>query len=260
MVSLSNDSSRQGGFFFDQQNDQLNQSQDDDDLLPHNWSSEEEPKFRKLSTLPVSYIQVFLLMCFEVSLFLVPYGLLNVDQDKKSFSILVYTHLLLWLIVGVITYYSQHQHESIKKNGYVEFCLGIKTLHGIPFHTISVATDLKLYEKKEVLEPVMFLEMILTLEWLIALCCTIKYISMVKTFNKAKAAPDVEQEDIMTLLTQGHMIRHEVGYRDGDYHDNLLEKQGDMIRYLKEHNKCLSKRIMKIKSTTQAEMLNSMSR
>ncbi|XP_033096751.1 transmembrane protein 192-like [Anneissia japonica] len=274
MVSLSNDSTRQGAYFFDQQNDQLNQSQDDDDLLlAHNWSGDEEPKFHKVKTVPVSYCQVFLLMCYEMLLFLVPYGLekrLNLD-DKKSFSILVYSHLLLWLIVGVITYYSQHQHEVMKKNGYVEFYSTIKTIHKIPFHTLCVgnalslllamlATDLELYKKKEVLEPVMFLELILTLEWLIAVCCTIKYISMVRAFNRAKPAPDVEQEEVMTLLTQAHMHRHEVGFRDGDYHDNLLEKQGDMIRYLKEHNECLSKRIMTIKTSTHAELLSSMSR
>lgn len=45
--------------------------------------------------------------------------------------------------------------------------------------------------------------------------------------------------------------------RDEDYLDDVLEKQADLIRYLKEHNAHLGRKILKLTSQLQQTQLQS---
>lgn len=67
-------------------------------------------------------------------------------------------------------------------------------------------------------------------------------------FNRTKPPPDVIREEWLTNFTE-NSYSGEVGYRQrGTNVADLLEKQADLIRYLRDHNVKLSHRIMMLAS------------
>lgn len=77
----------------------------------------------------------------------------------------------------------------------------------------------------------------------------------VRRFNRAKPPPDVTREEWLTSFTQdSYAGSTEVGYQQrGSNLAELLEKQADLIRYLRDHNVKLSHRMMLLASQRRAE-------
>ena len=76
----------------------------------------------------------------------------------------------------------------------------------------------------------------------------------VRTFNKLKPQPDVTREEWLSPFTQdSYASGGEVGYRQrGSNLAELLEKQADLIRYLRDHNVKLSHQMMLLASQRRA--------
>jgi hypothetical protein len=73
-------------------------------------------------------------------------------------------------------------------------------------------------------------------------------------FNKESARPDAAQDDYLSTFTSTQSTTNEIGFRfvlnekifleikfdfvssDENYTENVLEKQADLIRYLRERN------------------------
>ena len=89
---------------------------------------------------------------------------------------------------------------------------------------------------------------------LIALPCQVYYLVRVFKFNMLKPAPDVE-DDLALPYSTAHWAEAstdggDIGLREGDYLDEVLEKQADMIRYLQQHNANLAQRIAAFASSS----------
>lgn len=65
-------------------------------------------------------------------------------------------------------------------------------------------------------------------------------------FNRLRPLPDVKREEWLSSFTQdSYASSGEIGYHHrGSNLEELLEKQADLIRYLRDHNVQLSHRIM----------------
>ena len=65
-------------------------------------------------------------------------------------------------------------------------------------------------------------------------------------FNRLRPPPDVSREEWLSSFTQDtYAGSNEVGcHHGGSNLEELLEKQADLIRYLRDHNVKLSHRIM----------------
>ncbi len=61
----------------------------------------------------------------------------------------------------------------------------------------------------------------------------------------------------LTLTKSRPVRRVDLCCRDEDYLDDVLEKQADLIRYLKEHNAHLGRKILKLTSQLQQTQLQS---
>jgi hypothetical protein len=86
-------------------------------------------------------------------------------------------------------------------------------------------------------------------------------------FNKTRAPPDATQDDILATFVPTETSVNEIGYRfvylivfinniylsfflissDETYNENVLEKQADLIRYLRERNEHLSRLVLQCK-------------
>lgn len=72
-------------------------------------------------------------------------------------------------------------------------------------------------------------------------------------FNRICPPPDVTREEWLSSFTQDSYAG-EIGYRQrGSNLEELLEKQADLIRYLRDHNINLSHRIMVLVSQRATE-------
>lgn len=73
-------------------------------------------------------------------------------------------------------------------------------------------------------------------------------------FNRLRPAPDVLRDEWMSpFIEDSYAGMGDVGYRQrGMDLQELLEKQADLIRYLRDHNVKLSHRIMELASQRTA--------
>lgn len=96
----------------------------------------------------------------------------------------------------------------------------------------------------------LYLDLILTilaLELICSLTCLLIYTVKIRKFNKAKPQPDILEEEKVCAYPCN--IASETGFRTISSLEEIVEKQGDIIGYLKRHNALLSKRLLAFTSS-----------
>ncbi|XP_043918148.1 transmembrane protein 192 [Protopterus annectens] len=90
---------------------------------------------------------------------------------------------------------------------------------------------------------------VLGLELILSLVCLLIYTVRISRFNRSQPGPDINQEDRMQegWISQ-NIINLETGFREGSRLEEIVEKQADLIEYLKLHNAQLSKRLLSLTS------------
>lgn len=114
------------------------------------------------------------------------------------------------------------------------------------------------------------LQIVLSLEVFSALFCLMVLLIRTVHFNSLRHPPDVQQEETLMQSSAPPGLRgsssRDIGFRDASLLldgginsesnvmnvDELLEKQADMIRYLKSHNANLSRKILKLTGELQS--------
>ncbi|CAF4374018.1 unnamed protein product, partial [Adineta steineri] len=66
-------------------------------------------------------------------------------------------------------------------------------------------------------------------------------------FNKRRARPDATQDDLLSSFVTSQTSANEIGFRDESFRENVLEKQADLIRYLRERNEQLGRLVLQFK-------------
>ncbi|XP_035493047.1 transmembrane protein 192 isoform X1 [Scophthalmus maximus] len=163
-------------------------------------------------------------------------------------SVIVYGKVCLWVLVLVFTRCVQHHHSRARRRGYLCFYRQTQGLKELPLAVHSAGNvSVLVVLAARLSSPVQtyLLLSILGLELLVAVPCLFYYTVKVVRFNRERAAPDVSQEEhshtysITSLPT-------ETGFREGSCLEEVVEKQADLIEYLKQHNTLLSKRLLNL--------------
>ena len=97
-----------------------------------------------------------------------------------------------------------------------------------------------------------YLQFLVSLETIIVLPILIIYLVWTVQFNRKQASPDVHQDDMLNVFMHSHEHNADVGFRDEDFLDDVLEKQADLIRYLKQHNSHLGRKLVKLTAQLSA--------
>lgn len=66
-------------------------------------------------------------------------------------------------------------------------------------------------------------------------------------FNRKRARPDAIHDDLLSTFFTPETAANEIGFRDDSYRENVLEKQGDLIRYFRERHDYLSNLVLQMK-------------
>ncbi|XP_003972519.1 transmembrane protein 192 [Takifugu rubripes] len=155
-------------------------------------------------------------------------------------SAILFGKVFLWVLVLLFTACAQRHHSRARSRGYLRFYRKMQGLKYLPVHVHSAGNVLLLLVIAARMSPTVHTSMLLSilgLELLVSLPCLFYYTVKVIQFNRERAPPDVSQEE-------NPHIPSETGFREGSNLEEVVEKQADLIEYLKQHNTLLSKRLL----------------
>ncbi|XP_040043302.1 transmembrane protein 192 [Gasterosteus aculeatus] len=168
--------------------------------------------------------------------------------NVRGDSVIVFGKVCLWVLVLLFTGCVQHHHSQARRRGYLRFYRQTQGLKHLTLTVHSAGNVILLVVLASQLSPTLQTQMligILGAELLFALPCLIYYTVQVMRFNRERAAPDVSQEEDSLSHSVGSLPR-ETGFREGSNLHEVVEKQADLIEYLKQHNTLLSKRLLNL--------------
>ncbi|ELW52792.1 Transmembrane protein 192, partial [Tupaia chinensis] len=240
----------------------ITQSVDDDPLLDtrllphHSLQAHFRPRFHPLPTVIIANLLLFIHVVFVILAFLT--GVLcsypNPNEDKcpgnytnplKVQTVIILGKVVLWILHLLLERFIQYQHSKARKRGYSTVYRSTRHLKGLALMVHSsgnTALLLVLCIQHSFPEPArLYLDLllaILALELLCSLTCLLIYTVRIQKFNRAKPQPDVLEEEKVYAYPSN--ITSETGFRTISSLEEIVEKQGDIILYLKRHNALLN--------------------
>ncbi|XP_047573704.1 transmembrane protein 192 isoform X4 [Lutra lutra] len=204
----------------------LTQSIEDDPLLDtqhlphHSLHAQFRPRFHPLPTVIIANLLLLIHVVFVILAFLT--GVLcsypNPIEDKcpgnytnplKVQTVIILGKVILWILHFLLERYIQYHHNKVRNRGYNMIYLATRHLKGLALMIHSIVK--------------------------------------IRKFNKAKPQPDVLEEE--KIYAYPSNITSETGFRPISSLEEIVEKQGDIIAYLKRHNALLSKRLLTFTSS-----------
>ncbi|XP_066997094.1 transmembrane protein 192 [Anabrus simplex] len=268
MVSLSRElnSPTRGGVFF---NDASLSSREDDLLTQRILTNDEHKEFQILNTVIVAVFHLSVVIGILILAVLLVFMWPADKEECQSYFILQYVHAAFWCITFIVHHYLKAKHHTLRVNGYLEFYKETYNHSRLPFYIVSLWNMVMLvigtvfhqlhitFEEQcqsgGLLSPDKCLCIIIAVEIVLLTPLIITYIRKVYQFNRGQPLPDVQREEWMSNFIQDSYSGGEVGYREnGAFLSDLLEKQADVIRYLKERNVQLGRRIMVLHSQVRS--------
>ncbi|XP_036138170.1 transmembrane protein 192 [Molossus molossus] len=260
-----------GGRLEDQGSLDPSQSIEDDPLLDtqhlSNYSlhANFRPKFHPLPTVIIANLLLLIHVVFVILAFVT--GVIcsypNPTEDKcpgnytnplKVQTVIILGKVILWILHFLLEHYIQYHHSKVRNRGYnmiYRSTRHLKRLVLMIHSTGSTALLLILCIQHSFPEPSrLYLDLILALlalELFCSLTCLLIYTGKIRKFNKAKPQPDILEEEKVCAYPSN--ITSETGFRTISSLEEIVEKQGDIIVYLKRHNALLSKRLLAFTSS-----------
>ncbi|KAI1887740.1 hypothetical protein AGOR_G00193470 [Albula goreensis] len=248
---------------------EITQSLEEDPLIdgplisPETLDSAIKKEFQKLPTSWAAFLLSFLHVAFVcLSIVLAVFcSVLQNNQDQcrrylsdlHSHTVIVFAKVCLWLLLVLFERVVQRHHSRVRNRGYLQFYRSTRNLKSLPIliHSTGNAAVLMILAAEPLLSGVKHLSLylllgVLVLE-LLSVPCLLLYSVKVQKFNRESPEPDVSQEERSHgFPSPTHPLCTETGFRDGSNLEDVVEKQADLIEYLKQHNSLLSKRILSL--------------
>jgi len=224
-----------------------------DDRVPV-LAAENYNRFKKLRTVP--HFSLHLLISTIISLI----GIIIAatwPQSKRceAYYIMLYARAAFWLVTWLFNYIVKYHHEQLRLNGYHAFHRATETLKSIPLTIVSLwntvilavaagmqhyyGDDFSMKCVESYLSPVVYIICFSVAETLVFFAVHGTYINRVVKFNNAQMPPEALQGINTVIGSVGLMQR-------GADVTELLEKQADLIHYLRDHNMKLNQKLMQM--------------
>ncbi|KTG44631.1 hypothetical protein cypCar_00002855 [Cyprinus carpio] len=236
------DDFRQFDFEMNNTNVDFTQSTDDDPLIDGPLVSQDalesviKREFKKLPThwavSVISFLHVvYVVLCIAITVFCWISGEHTPEctaalQGIDSKTVILLGKVALWVTVFIYDRFVQHHHSAVRRRGYLDFYRLTREIKNLPLliHSAGNALILIVIIPSSLLDAsvknlsVYLLLAIICLELLLSVICLLGYAECIQT-----------PRDIL---------------RDGSSLEDVVEKQADLIDYLKQHNSVLSRRIL----------------
>uniref|UniRef100_A0A336MCV1 Transmembrane protein 192 n=1 Tax=Culicoides sonorensis TaxID=179676 RepID=A0A336MCV1_CULSO len=228
-------------------------------------SAEADTSFKKLKTVPL--FSFHLLVSTAISFTGIVLAATSQDKDRcKAYFIMVYMRVAFWFITFIFDHLVKHHHDQLRMNGYHDFHRATNVQKTVPLYIVSAWSAVFLGVQTLMhetygedfwikcifvgfLSPVIYVTGFSVVETFILGIVHTSYICRVTKFNNAKPQPDAlrgrhSSGEGLVGLTHSHADTLE-----------LLEKQADLINYLKDHNMRLSQKLMQLNSQVRTVTL-----
>ncbi|CRL01522.1 CLUMA_CG014392, isoform A [Clunio marinus] len=224
-----------------------------DDRVPV-LAAENFSRFKKLRTIP--HFSLHLLISTIISIFGIILAATWPDSKRcEAYFIMLYVRAGFWIITWVFDYIVKYHHDQLRLNGYHDFYRATKTHKSVPLTIVSlwntalltVAAGIHHYYgdnffikcMESFLSPVVYVTAFTVAETFVLFAVHGTYIYRVHKFNTSQMPPDALQGINTVLGSVGLMQR-------GADITELLEKQADLINYLRDHNMKLNQKLMQV--------------
>lgn len=207
-----------------------------------------------LNTIPLAGIH--LLMSMTIFVVGACFGLQWITEPNcQTYYILIYIRCVFWVITFILDLMITYKHNDLRRCGYHDFYRKqILTYKNVPFAIVTLwntcmfivqtimiqnyGTDFTMHCQKTIESPATYVCLFCGLETIVLMFVHGTYIMKVWHFNNMHALPDALRDiDQPFIGSLGITIENA---RIAD----LLEKQADLIYYLKEQNLNLKKKML----------------
>lgn len=264
MVSLiRNFGSNTGGRFFD---DSSTRMDDNHQMLDPILATEDDDGFRPLKTVPVFSFHLLLSTCISVTGVILAATWAD-SRRCEAYFIMLYLRAAFWLITYLFDHFVKKHHDKLRLDGYHDFYRSTSGHKTVPLQIVSLWNTFLLavqaliqhyygdnFAEKCVvvgfLSPIVYITLFCSLETFVLSLVHGSYIAKVVQFNRAAAPPDALQGS--RGQSSGSLGLTQRGLSTAE----LLEKQADLISYLKDHNLKLNQKIMQMNAQVRTVVLD----
>ncbi|ALC45725.1 CG7523 [Drosophila busckii] len=233
-------------------------SQDTDELLDPVLFSNDNGAF-KLKTVPA--FSIHLLISTVISIVGIALAAQWPEERRcEAYFIMLYLRATFWGITFLFDHFIKRQHDNLRMNGYHDFHRDTNMQKGVPLQIVSMWNSMLLavqalihhYYKDEFwmhcaagwLSPITYVTMFNVAENVVLAATHGCYINKVRKFNKAQPAPDVLRGADRAGGSLGLM-------QPGGDTAELLEKQADLIAYLRDHTHMLNQKLHQMQTSVR---------
>lgn len=229
------------------------------ELLNPVLASNDEGAFKKLQTIP--WVSVHILVSVTISLI----GILlaaawPIEKRCEAYFIMMYLRASFWLITFIFDHIIKKHHDTLRLNGYHEFHRSAAVHKSVPLLIVSFWNSMLLgvqafihhyygldfwqHCEEGFLSPVNYIVAFHLSETLVLAVTHGNYTCQVIGFNRSAQPPDAlrganSASGFLGLMQPGGNITE------------LLEKQADLIAYLKDHNQKLKQKLHEMQLTSR---------
>lgn len=179
------------------------------------------------------------------------------EYSCHTYYTLIYIRCVYWIITYIFDTLITHRHNVLRRQGYHDFYrYKILTYKNVPFNVVTLwnmillvgqtamieyyGSDFNVHCQKSMQSPISYLCLFSGLETILLMIVHGSYIMKVWHFNALNSLPDalrdIEQPFMGSLGIT--MDNEKIG--------DLLEKQADLIYYLKEQNTHLNRKVLQL--------------
>ncbi|EDV42110.1 uncharacterized protein Dana_GF17177 [Drosophila ananassae] len=232
--------------------------QDTDQLLDPVLFSNDNGSF-KLKTVPA--FSLHLLISTAISIIgIVLAASYPAEKRCDAYFIMLYLRATFWVITYLFDHFVKIQHNNLRMNGYHDFHRETNMQKGIPLQLVSLWNSALLAVQALIhhyygenfwehcaagwLSPVSYVTAFTVAENLVLTVTHSFYIDKVRKFNNAKLVPDVLRGTDRAGGSLGLM-------QPGGDTTELLEKQADLIAYLRDHTHKLNQKLHQMQTNVR---------
>ncbi|CAD6995941.1 transmembrane protein 192 [Ceratitis capitata] len=224
---------------------------DAEELLDPVLSSNDDGSFKSLKTIPAFSIHLLISTVISFIGIVLAFAWPE-DKRCEAYFIMLYLRATFWLITYLFDHLIKKHHDDLRMNGYHEFHRATAVQKSIPLNVVSLWNSMLLAVQAGIhhyygvnfwehcaegfLSPVSYIAGFNALETLVLGATNGSYISKVHKFNKSAPPPDALKGSNNASGSLGLM-------QPGGNTAELLEKQADLIAYLKDHNQKLNQKL-----------------
>lgn len=247
MTNLRGDGARSpGGTFF---NSNHHAHADEAFLLNPSKSKPNVPEFKgTVNTIFTTVLHLLAMIALEVIMFLPKYvPPIYPNTERKPFRALATLHACLWLLLLLVGWQHAFSHRKSRVHGYLNFHRKSRFFRKAPFYIVSLGSMFLLvfsvvWEENDP-KRLSALKVLFTTELALCIPVTVMYLLQVIKFNRKRDLPDVYRELMARVQIANSINDVDVSLPQDHDLDDVLEKQADIIRFMKQHNESLSRRI-----------------